>query len=113
MNVVDLIENEDHFYIITEVTKGGELSERLAQVRYLTELQAGKVIYQVMMALHYMHSQNIIHRDMKLANLHLLSRDPANFDIKVCDLGFAQKFGDDELTLVMGTPLYMAPELVR
>jgi serine/threonine protein kinase len=42
-----------------------------------------------------------------------VSKDVQNFDIKISDIGFAQKFNeDDEITRVMGTPLYMAPELV-
>jgi serine/threonine protein kinase len=37
-----------------------------------------------------------------------------NFDIKIADLGFASKFDKETgLDLVLGTPLYMAPELVR
>jgi serine/threonine-protein kinase ULK/ATG1 len=44
----------------------------------------------------------------------LVSEDIDNFDIKIADLGFASKFDKDTgLDLVLGTPLYMAPELVR
>lgn len=51
---------------------------------------------------------------MKPENILLVSDDPDNFDIKIADLGFAQKFDKDTgLDLVLGTPLYMAPELVQ
>lgn len=50
---------------------------------------------------------------MKPENILLVSDDPENFDIKIADLGFAQKFDKETgLDLVLGTPLYMAPELV-
>jgi serine/threonine protein kinase len=52
---------------------------------------------------------------MKPENVLLVSDDPDNFDIKISDLGFAQKFdkNGDGMTLVLGSPLYMAPELVK
>ena len=66
-----------------------------------------------MRGLNYMHKQSITHRDMKPENILLVSEDPDNFDIKIADLGFAQEFDKEKgLDLVLGTPLYMAPELV-
>lgn len=50
---------------------------------------------------------------MKPENILLVSKDEDNFDIKIADLGFAQEFDREQgLELVLGTPLYMAPELV-
>ena len=67
-----------------------------------------------MLGLNYMHLQNITHRDIKPENILLVSDDPKNFDIKIADLGFACMFERDSgLDLVLGTPLYMAPELVQ
>lgn len=51
---------------------------------------------------------------MKPENILLVSDSHDNFDIKIADLGFAQKFDKETgLDLVLGTPLYMAPELVK
>ena len=52
---------------------------------------------------------------MKPENILLVSDDVDNFDIKISDLGFAQQFDKqgDGMTLVLGSPLYMAPELVK
>jgi serine/threonine protein kinase len=49
---------------------------------------------------------------MKPENILLVSSDLENFEIKISDLGFAQKF-EGELTLVLGSPFYMAPELIK
>ena len=66
-----------------------------------------------MLGLNYMHLQSITHRDMKPENILLVSDDPDNFDVKIADLGFACKYDKETgLDLVLGTPLYMAPELV-
>lgn len=60
-----------------------------------------------------MHLQNVTHRDMKPENILLVSNKMDDFRIKIADLGFAQEFDREKgLDLVLGTPLYMAPELV-
>ena len=67
-----------------------------------------------MLGLNYLHLQSITHRDMKPENLLLVSTDPRDFRIKIADLGFAEKYNKETgLDLVLGTPLYMAPELVK
>ena len=54
------------------------------------------------------------HRDLKPENILLCSDDPYDLDIRIADLGFAQKFDREKgMELVLGTPLYMAPELIR
>jgi serine/threonine protein kinase len=58
--------------------------------------------------------QSITHRDIKPENILLVSDEINNFEIKIADLGFAQKFDQKTgLDLVLGTPLYMAPELIK
>ena len=65
-------------------------------------------------ALEYLHSKNIAHRDLKLENVLFKSMDQDNFNIKIIDFGFATKFDPKEgMNLVLGSPLFMAPELVR
>tara|TARA_B110000285_G_scaffold222646_1_gene277098 strand:+ start:526 stop:906 length:381 start_codon:yes stop_codon:yes gene_type:complete len=52
---------------------------------------------------------------MKPENILLVSKSMDNFEIKISDLGFAQEFDKNGtgMTLVLGSPLYMAPELVN
>lgn len=114
IRIVDLMEDRDNFYVVSEVVRGGELFKRLCQVKSFTEGQAADIVYQMMQGLNYMHKQNVTHRDMKPENILLVSNDIDDFEIKIADLGFAQKFDKKTgLDLVLGTPLYMAPELVR
>lgn len=84
-----MIEDEDNYFIVSEVVKGGELFKRLQHVSNFTEAQASIIIHQVMLGLNYMHLQSITHRDMKPENILLVSEDIKNFDVKIADLGFA------------------------
>jgi serine/threonine-protein kinase 11 len=58
----------------------------------------------------YLHSQKVIHKDIKPGNL-LLSSDSC---IKICDMGVAELLSanDDWCTLSQGTPKFQAPEIV-
>jgi serine/threonine protein kinase len=57
-----------------------------------------------------MHSNNIAHRDLKPENI--LIEDVKTLQIKLTDFGFATYF-DGEMEEVLGSPLYMPPEIVK
>ena len=75
---------------------------------YTQMLQVAK---QLVKALHYLHTNRIIHRDMKPQNVLIGS----NGRMKLCDFGFARAMSKNTivLTSIKGTPLYMSPELVK
>ena len=69
---------------------------------------------QVLLAINYMHQKNITHRDLKPENILLESKDVNNLRVKISDFGFSCFFDPDKgLDLVLGSPLYMAPEIIR
>lgn len=111
MRILELLEDDTNYYIISEFMKGGELFDRLLKIKSFSENQAAYVVNQIMEGLNYLHMQNIVHRDLKPENVLLMSDKEENLDIKIADLGFATQV-DKGLDLVLGTPLYMAPELV-
>jgi serine/threonine protein kinase len=55
IRIVDLIEDEENYYVVSELVKGGELFKRLTKVTSFTENQAADIIYQVMRGLNYLH----------------------------------------------------------
>ncbi|CAJ0593157.1 unnamed protein product [Cylicocyclus nassatus] len=66
-------------------------------------------LYQLSDAMNYFHSRNQVHRDLKLQNLLLCNRYRT---LKVCDFGTYTTL-HDSMTLNRGTPITMAPEIIR
>jgi serine/threonine protein kinase len=61
----------------------------------------------------YCHGKGIVHRDLKLENLLLSSNELSQSTIKLADFGIACFTGADEpLSKVVGTPGYVAPEVI-
>jgi fused-like protein len=112
-NIVTLLEafeTTNEFVLVMEYAKG-ELYEVLEDDKQLPEEEVRVVAKQLVRALQYLHSNRIIHRDMKPQNI-LIGR---NSTVKLCDFGFARSMSCNTmvLTSIKGTPLYMAPEMVQ
>ncbi|HVU52308.1 MAG TPA: protein kinase, partial [Polyangia bacterium] len=107
------VEGTDHF-IAMEWLEGEDLATRLDR-QPLTVAESVAVGYRAAEALAYAHLRGIVHRDIKPENLFLPGALIAK--LKVLDFGIARlTHGGRKLTLtgsVIGTPGYMAPELVR
>ncbi|GAB2264965.1 hypothetical protein Dimus_000036 [Dionaea muscipula] len=110
IEMLDSFESPQEFCVVTEFAQG-ELFEILEDDKCLPEEQVRAIAKQLVRALHYLHSNRIIHRDMKPQNILI----GAGSIIKLCDFGFARAMSTNTVVLrsIKGTPLYMAPELVR
>ncbi|KAF0689221.1 Aste57867_19308 [Aphanomyces stellatus] len=108
--MLDSFETEGEFCMVTEYAQG-ELFQILEDDHELPEDEIKRIAVQLIQALHYLHSNRIIHRDMKPQNILVGPKQ----QIKLCDFGFARAISADTnvLTSIKGTPLYMAPELVK
>ncbi|XP_022640398.1 serine/threonine-protein kinase TIO isoform X2 [Vigna radiata var. radiata] len=110
IQMLDSFESPQEFCVVTEFAQG-ELFEILEDDKCLPEGQVQAIAKQLVKALHYLHSNRIIHRDMKPQNILI----GAGSVVKLCDFGFARAMSTNTVVLrsIKGTPLYMAPELVR
>ena len=108
--MVDSFETKAEFCVVTEFAQG-ELFEILEDDQCLPEEEVRAIAKQLVRALYYLHSNRIIHRDMKPQNILIGARRV----VKLCDFGFARAMSSATmvLTSIKGTPLYMAPELVQ
>jgi len=100
-------QNNDYIYFLLEPCLGGELFSLLRAQVYFPEKTARFYAAAVVLCFEYMHSKNIIYRDLKPENLLL---DRTGY-LKITDFGFAKIVHDRTWTLC-GTPDYLAPEVV-
>ena len=116
MNVIEILEDGNYYYIISELLGGGELFDRIVSQGNFTENTAAYVIRQSLLALNYMHTQPgkpMVHRDLKPENILLESSNPDKYEVKIADFGFSCVFDPEvKLDLTLGSPLYMAPEII-
>lgn len=55
MRIFELMEDENCYYIASELLRGGELYERIVKMKQFSEKNAAYVVYQILLALSYMH----------------------------------------------------------
>jgi eukaryotic-like serine/threonine-protein kinase len=105
------------FYYVMEMIDGIDLDSLVTQNGALPLGRALHVSRQLAGSLAEAHSVGVVHRDIKPANVMLTNRGGIPDFVKVLDFGLARApDGQTKLTqagLLLGTPLYMAPELLQ
>lgn len=97
----------ENLFMVMDFIEGGELFSLLRKSRRFPSPVAKFYASEVVLALEYLHSQDIIYRDLKPENI-LLDK---HGHVKITDFGFAKEVPDVTWTLC-GTPDYIAPEVV-
>lgn len=109
--IYEFFEDESNFYIVLELCSGGDLFDRVLEVKRFSESQAAEIMSQVLSGLTYLHAKKIVHRDIKLENILLENKE--NLFIKIIDFDTATFFKQGYERGIYGTPMYMAPEVVK
>jgi serine/threonine protein kinase len=107
----DVLHYNNDIYIISEYCDGGDFSNLLTKP--LDEKTTKFYFKQLVQGLQYLQFNSIVHRDLKPKNILLKIVDDGHL-LKIADFGFACEFEKSEmLETLCGTPLYMAPEIVK
>ncbi|CAF4040162.1 unnamed protein product [Rotaria sp. Silwood2] len=103
IKVKEVYESREKIILVMEYASGGELYDYLNRMKRIPESQARAIFRQIVSAVHFLHKNQIVHRDLKLENILI----DHNGDIKLADFG---------LILIRhtfcGSPLYASPEIV-
>lgn len=106
---------DQYLSIVMEYAEGGDLHSRIKRHKdkrnMFNEKEIWQIAHEICLGIYYLHSNNILHRDIKPLNILLT----ADYHVKIGDLGVSKIVSDSAAMLGtrVGTPLYLAPELVR
>lgn len=110
---LDACEDDTSYYIIQELCKGGVIKDYVDD-KMMAENTVASIIRGVLRSLHHIHSNNVIHGDVKSNNI-LLADKSDEAEVKIGDFGTAMWCDLDYVSSadLIGTPWFMAPETLE
>ena len=117
VRITEFYNTENSYYLINEYCKYGELYEQVKNE--FSETQIAVMFRQILSGIAYLHSNNIIHRDLKLENILIndieksITTNEDLFLVKIIDFGTAKIFDKNKMPrAIVGSIYYIAPEVI-
>lgn len=113
VTLLEFYETDSSMYLVMEFLEGGDLFHAIKDRGNLPEAEARRLFHELCEAVEYLHSENVVHRDLKLENILLTEKDLRRAHIKVSDLGESRWLvRSAECNTYCGTMAYLAPEVM-
>lgn len=113
--VHDMVVERRRLALVMDLVSGGDLQRHLRAAGALAPAEAAGLATQICAALHAIHAAGVVHRDLKPANVLLDTTGPEPL-VRLADFGVARIADRSRITArtsIVGTPSYLAPELIR
>ncbi|CAF1111508.1 unnamed protein product [Rotaria sordida] len=121
-NIIKLVEefqNELKYFLVLEYVSNGDLLTAVTTMNKYSEHDVALMLSQIASALKYLHSLQIVHRDVKLENVLMANYPDQSVTLKLADFGLALCLTDQTPIVaahgdkLCGTPMYLAPEVIQ
>lgn len=120
IRLVDVYEDSKYLHLVTELCTGGELFDRIiaktqSEEGHYSEHDAASIVRDILDAIAYCHDvKQIVHRDLKPENFLFLTEEEDS-PIKIIDFGLSRHNDANQgiMQTKVGTPYYVAPEVLR
>jgi len=104
--------DQKNFYVLTSLCTGGELFDKIKELRHFSERHAADVMRTILDSMRYCHERNIVHRDLKPENIVYATE--AHEELVIIDFGDAKEVEEHSThDDFVGTAFYLAPEAIR
>ncbi|XP_058390664.1 serine/threonine-protein kinase 17A isoform X2 [Diceros bicornis minor] len=114
INLHEVYETPSEMILVLEYAAGGEIFDQCVADREeaFKEKDVQRLMRQILEGVRFLHAHDVVHLDLKPQNILLTSESPLG-DIKIVDFGLSRIMkNSEELREIMGTPEYVAPEIL-
>ena len=113
VNFYETYHDKHYFHIVMELCEGNDSYQQIVKKEKCDEKKVVSLIAKVLLGIAHCHSRGVTHRDLKPENILYESNSP-DAEIKIIDFGLSRKYSKDvKLHSVLGTPYYVAPEVLK
>lgn len=109
MKIVKVFKQDSHAFFLLEYIKGKTLQVIIQLEIHLSKQSAQLYTASLLAIINYLHSKGIVYRDLKPSNIIITSKG----QLKLIDFGIAKEIKMNKTSTIIGTPAYMAPEVIR
>ena len=107
VKLIKFLKDKKNIYLLMEYLPGLELFDVIRDIGLLSKNEAIFYGASMLLSINYLHERKLIYRDLKPENIIVIE----NGYIKLIDFGTAKKI-EDRTSTIIGTPHYMAPEVI-